>query len=77
MTKKAKKEPVVKLGTVPNYTVSYSREEQLWGVHIDGTSTYILKRLVGKKKMYYVGTRYCKTLRDAIFSVVLGAMQPF
>lgn len=78
MTKKAKSVEIKsKLGVVPEYSVSYSREEKLWGVHIDGESTYILKRPVGKKNMYYVGTRYCKTLRDAIFSVVLGAMQPF
>lgn len=75
MAKVKKQEPV--LGTVPEYTVSYSREEKLWGVHINGTSTYILKRPVGKKNMYYVGTHYCKTLRDAIFSVVLGSLMPF
>ena len=75
MAKAKKQEPV--LGTVPEYSVSYSREEKLWGVHINGTSTYILKRPVGKKNMYYVGTRYCKTLRDAIFSVVLGTLMPF
>lgn len=75
MAKAKKQEPI--LGTVPEYTVSYSREEKLWGVHINGISTYILKRPVGKKNMYYVGTRYCKTLRDAIFSVVLGTLIPF
>ncbi|AGF88333.1 hypothetical protein SP076_00010 [Salmonella phage FSL SP-076] len=66
-----------KLGDVPVYSVSYSRDEKLWGVHINGISVYILKRPIGKKNMYYVGTRYFKTLRDAIFSVVLGNMLPF
>ena len=75
MAKAKKQKPV--LGTVPEYTVSYSREEKLWGVHINGTSTYILKRPVGRQNMYYVGTRYCRTLRDAIFSVVLGTLLPF
>lgn len=76
MSKKAK--PVeVKLGNVPDYTVTYSRQEQLWGVHINGISVYILKRPIGKKKMYYVGTRYFNTLRNAIFSVVLGNSLPF
>ncbi|AGF88129.1 hypothetical protein SP058_00070 [Salmonella phage FSL SP-058] len=79
MSKKAKPvKPVeVKLGNVPDYTVTYSRQEQLWGVHINGISAYILKRPIGKKNMYYVGTRYFKTLRDAIFSVVLGNSLPF
>ena len=75
MAKAKKQEPV--LGTVPEYTVSYSREEKLWGVHINGISVYILKRPIGKKNMYYISTRYFKTLRDAIFSVVLGNSLPF
>ena len=80
MSKKVKetsKVGTVNLGFVPEYTVTYSREEKLWGVHINGTSTYILKRPVNKKNMYYVGTRYFKTLRDAIFSVVIGSTMPF
>lgn len=76
MSKKAK-EPVVKLGEVPEYTVTYSRVDKLWGVHINGQSVYILKRQAGKKKMYYVGTRYFNTLRNAIFSVVMGNSLPF
>ncbi|WDR22420.1 hypothetical protein PJM42_0014 [Salmonella phage vB_SenP_UTK0001] len=71
------KQAGIKLGNVPDYTVTYSRQEQLWGVHINGISAYILKRPIGKKNMYYVGTRYFKTLRDAIFSVVLGNSLPF
>lgn len=80
MSKKVKetnKAGTVNLGYVPEYTVTYSREEKLWGVHINGMSTYILKRPVNKKNMYYVGTRYFKTLRDAIFSVVIGSTMPF
>ena len=73
----SKKTKSIKLGEVPEYTVTYSRLEQLWGVHINGISVYILKRFVGKRRMYYVGTRYFKTLRDAIFSVVLGNSLPF
>jgi hypothetical protein len=76
MSKKVAK-PEVKLGDVPEYVVTYSREQKLWGVHINGESTYILKRKMGGKNMYYVGTRYIRTLRDAIFSVVLGTMTPF
>lgn len=79
MSKKSKslKLQEVKLGDVPDYLVTYSRIDRIWGVHINGTSVYILKRLVGKKYMYYVGSRYFKTLRNAIFSIVLGNSLPF
>lgn len=76
-TKVTSKKSNIKLGEVPDYNVTYSRDEQIWGVHMNEQSIYILPRLVGKKKMYYVGTRFFKTLRDAIFSVVLGNMSPF
>ncbi len=66
-----------KLPEIPEYKVTYSRETGVWAVHINQEVTYILKRQIGKKNMYYVGTAYRRTLRDAIFSVLLGNMLPF
>lgn len=72
MSKKVKetsKVGTVNLGYVPEYTVTYSREEKLWGVHINGTSVYILKRPVNKKKTCTMLVHVISKLSGMLFSV--------
>lgn len=62
---------------VPDYQLTYNKEQSLWKMFIGNKVVYINATRIGKAKYYYLDGRYYKRLRDSLFSVLHKEMQPF